>query len=113
MKVADAVSDYLTWCGVHGYAQGTLRARHYYLASFVSFLDERDVADVSEVSATVLDSYQRYLYHHKKADGSPLSFRTQSQRLIPVKGLFAWLTRSELLRFDPSLGLVLPKSEHR
>ena len=113
MKVADAVNDYLTWCGVHGYAPGTLRARHYYLASFVNFLDERDVADVSEVSATVLDSYQRHLYHHKKADGRPLSFRTQSQRLIPVKGLFAWLTRSELLRFDPSLQLVLPKSEHR
>ena len=43
MKVTDAVTDYLTWCGVHGYAEGTLRARRYYLASFASFLDERDV----------------------------------------------------------------------
>lgn len=113
MKVTDAVTDYLTWCGVHGYAEGTLRARRYYLASFVSFLDEREVLDVTDVTATVLDSYQRHLYHQKKADGRPLSFRTQSQRLIPVKGLFAWLTRSEVLSFDPSLSLVLPKTEHR
>jgi integrase/recombinase XerD len=113
MRVTDAVADYLTWCGVHGYAEGTLRARRYYLASFVSFLDERDVLDVADVTATVLDSYQRHLYYQKKADGRPLSFRTQSQRLIPVKGLFAWLTRSEVLSFDPSLSLVLPKTEHR
>jgi integrase/recombinase XerD len=113
MRVTDAVTDYLTWCGVHGYAEGTLRARRYYLASFVSFLDERDVLDVADVTATVLDSYQRHLYYQKKADGRPLSFRTQSQRLIPVKGLFAWLTRSEVLSFDPSLSLVLPKTEHR
>jgi integrase/recombinase XerD len=53
------------------------------------------------------------LFHQKKRDGSPLSFLTQAQRLIPVKGLFAWLAQSGHLAFDPSLSLVLPKREHR
>jgi integrase/recombinase XerD len=113
MKTADAATDYLTWCAVHGYSEGTLRARRYYLASFLSFLDERELFDVESVTPSALDSYQRHLYHQKKTNGLPLSFRTQAQRLIPVKGLFAWLTRTGVLPYDPSISLVLPKVEHR
>ncbi len=113
MKTSDAVTDFLTWCAVHGYAEGTLRARRYYLASFVAFCDERELFDVASISPSALDSYQRHLYHQKKANGLPLSFRTQSQRLIPVKGLFAWLTRTGELAYDPSIALALPKVEHR
>jgi len=113
MKTSDAVADFLTWGAVHGYSKDTLRARHYYLSSFVAFLDERELRDVTDVTPSVLDSYQRHLYHQKKVNGEPLSFRTQAQRLIPVKGLFAWLARSGALAFDPALSLVLPKTEHR
>jgi integrase/recombinase XerD len=113
VKTVDAVTDFLTWCAVHGYSEGTLRARRYYLASFVAFLDSREVFDVASVSPRVLDSYQRHLFHQKKVNGLPLSFRTQAQRLIPVKGLFAWLARSGELAFDPSIALALPKVEHR
>ena len=38
-----------------------------------------------------LESYQRHLFHHKKANGAPLSFRTQAQRIIAVKSFFAWM----------------------
>jgi integrase/recombinase XerD len=113
VKTSDAVTDFLTWCAVHGYSEGTLRARRYYLASFVAFLDSREMFDVASVTPSVLDSYQRHLYHQKKANGLPLSFRTQAQRLIPVKGLFAWLARTGELAYDPSISLALPKVEHR
>lgn len=113
MKTSDAVTDFLTWCAVHGYSEGTLRARRYYLAAFVAFCESRELYDVASVTASVLDSYQRHLYHQKKANGLPLSFRTQAQRLIPVKGLFAWLTRTGELSYDPAISLALPKVEHR
>ena len=113
MKTSDAVTDFLTWCAVHGYAEATLRARRYYLASFVEFCESRELFDVASVTASALDSYQRHLYHQKKANGLPLSFRTQAQRLIPVKGLFAWLARTGQLAYDPSIALALPKVEHR
>ena len=86
MKLSHAVTDFLTWCAVHGYAEGTLRARRYYLASFVAFCDERELFDVATISPSALESYQRHLYHQKKENGLPLSFRTQSQRLIPGEG---------------------------
>jgi integrase/recombinase XerD len=113
MRLDDAVAEHLTWLAVHGYATGTLRARRYYLASLVTFLESRDVTEVADVTTTLLDSYQRHLFHQKKRDGLPLSFLTQTQRLIPVKGLFAWLAQRGYLAFDPSLSLVLPKREHR
>ena len=42
-----------------------------------------------------------------------LTFRTQAQRLIPVKGFFAWLAAAGELPYDPASSLVLPKTEHR
>ena len=79
----------------------------------LTFLDERELFDVDQVTPSVLDSYQRHLYHQKKENGLPLSFRTQAQRMIPVKGLFAWLTRAGDLPYDPAISLVLPKVERR
>lgn len=67
----------------------------------------------SHVTPSILDSYQRHLLHHKKRDGQALSFRTQAQRLVPVKGLFSWLTRMGMLPFDPSASLMVPKTERR
>jgi integrase/recombinase XerD len=112
-SIDDAVTDYLSWLASHGYAAGTVRSRHYYLASLTEFLAGRDAHDVGQVTASLLESYQRHLFHHKKVDGQPLSFHTQSQRLVPVKGLFAWLARSGTIAFDPSISMVLPKTEHR
>jgi len=108
-----AVTDYLDWLVTHGYATSTVRTRRYHLASFAQFLADRDVDDPREVTPAHLDSYQRHLFHHKKRGGQPLSFRTQVQRLVPVKGLFAWLTRAGVIVIDPALQLVLPKAEHR
>jgi len=77
VKMTDAVTDYLSWCGVHGYSKATLRARRYYLASFLSFLDERELFDVESVTASVLDSYQPTL-PPEEDKRLPLSFRTQA-----------------------------------
>ena len=113
MRLTDAAREYLDWLAVHGYSAGTIRSRHYDLTALLAFFDARDVARTEDVTTTLLDSYQRHLFHLKKRDGSPLSFSTQSLRLIAVKGLFSWLAQSGDLALDPSLSLVLPKSAHR
>ena len=99
MKLDDAVREHLTWLAVHGYAAATLRVRRHYLASLVTFLESRDViggprrhaiARSTPTSATSFTS--------RSATGQPLSFLTQAQRLIPVKGFFAWLAQKRLPR---------------
>ena len=108
-----AAEDYLMWLSSHGYAQTTVANRRHHLDDLVEFLAERDMAEPKAVSFTALESYQRHLFHHKKRDGAPLSFRTQAQRIIGAKGFFSWMTSHGLIALDPASGIVLPKAEHR
>jgi len=109
----EAIADHLVWLASHGYAPATLTGRRHHLVAMSAFFAEREVTDPIKVTPNLLDSYQRHLFHHKKRDGKPLSFRTQAQRLIPVKGFFAWLARMGTIPYDPAASLVLPKTEHR
>lgn len=111
--LAAAAEEYLGWLATHGYAKTTLAGRTHHLKDLVDFLAERDITDPSAVTFPALESYQRHLYHHRKTNGAPLSFRTQAQRIIPVKAFFAWLTTHRHIPVDPAVGLVLPKAEHR
>ena len=113
LSVQVAVREHLAYLATHGYATSTIHTRGYYLDALVRFLAELEVTNVADVTLAHLDSYQRHLFRHKKANGQPLSFRTQAQRLIPVKALFAWLARQEVLSVNPALSLELPKTEHR
>jgi len=105
-----AAEDYLMWLSSHGYAQTTVANRRHHLDDLVEFLAERDMAEPKAVSFTALESYQRHLFHHKKRDGAPLSFRTQAQRIIGAKGFFSWMTSHGLIALDPASGIVLPKA---
>jgi len=112
--LARAVAEHLDWLAVHAYAQTTIRARGYHLAQLVGFLHDLDLTDPAQVSFAALESYQRHIHRQRNTrTGGPLSFRTQAQRLIPVKMFFAWLTARGQLPLDPATGLLLPKTEHR
>lgn len=108
-----ATSDYLTHLAAHGYAATTVRGRRYHLDELTRFLEARDLIDPRQVTPSVLESYQRHLFHHQKRDGTALSFRTQAQRLVPVKSFFSYLAKSGAIGFDPAIGLTLPKTERR
>jgi integrase/recombinase XerD len=113
VTINDALEDHLLWLAAHGYAPTTLVVRRHHLFALATFLIERDVTEPRQVTPTLLDAYQRHLFHYKKVDGQPLSFRTQAQRLIPVKGFFAWMSQMGRIEVDPAASLVLPKTEHR
>jgi integrase/recombinase XerD len=109
----EAVESYLEDLAVHGYALSTLRSRRHSLTGFVSFLQEWCAADAEAVTPVLVDAYQRHLYLHRSRHGEPLSFRTQAQRLIAVRGFFSFLAARGTLAYDPSSGLRLPRAEHR
>ncbi len=96
-----ATSEYLTDLAAHGYASTTTRGRRYHLDGLIRFLEARDLNDPRQVTPSVLESYQRHLFHHQKRDGTALSFRTQAQRLVPVKGFFSYLAKTGAIVFDP------------
>ncbi len=108
-----AVEDHLLWLRSHGYASSTVANRARHLGALAQFFAELGIDDPAQVGFAGVESYQRHLFHHKKRDGSPLSFRTQAQRLIPVRVFFSWLSSQGRIGVDPSIGVVLPNAEHR
>ena len=112
-ELETAVGEFLEWMRVRGYSEHTVKTRGLYLSYFAAWLAERGVTRPREVTKPILDRYQRYLYHYRKKDGAPLSFRSQHGRLVPVRALFRWLAKSNRLLYNPASELELPKLEQR
>ncbi len=103
------VRAYLEAQRVRGLTDMTIEKREWTLLRFVEWCHERGVTRPEEVTKPILERYQRMLYHHRREDGSPLSFRTQYQLLAAVRYLFRWLVRQNFVPSNPASDLDLPK----
>jgi len=104
---------YLDALRVLNYSEKTVESRAHHLREFVKWAHERSLARPSEVTKPTLERYQRHLYHHRKKDGQPLSFRSQHGALVPVRAFFKWLCRQNFLLSNPASDLELPRAEKR
>ena len=107
------VEEFCDWMGAHGYSPRTIHNRRRQLSALVTWLAERGVTRPVEVTRPMLERYQRWLFHYRKKDGEPLSFRSQSQRLLPIRAFFRWAARSNVVLYNPASEIELPKVEHR
>ena len=90
-----------------------MEIRRRMLSRFILWCDERDLDRPQDITRPILERYRRYLYHYRKANGEPLSFATQQQRLVPLKAFFQWLTKENYLLYNPASELELPKVHRR
>jgi integrase/recombinase XerD len=111
MPIESDVRDYLGWMEVHNYARTTVACRMRYLGYFVTFAASHEVAEVNAVHLELLLDYQRALFAHRKRNGKPLSFGTQSQRLIPIVQFFSWLRRERRIELNPAAELLMPRPD--
>jgi integrase/recombinase XerD len=107
------VDEFGEWMGAHGYSPRTIDNRRVMLSYLVDWLAERGVTRPVEVTRPMLESYQRALFHYRKRDGDPLSFRSQSQRLLAVRAFFKWAARQRHLLHNPASEIELPRAERR
>ncbi|TQV82647.1 site-specific tyrosine recombinase XerC [Exilibacterium tricleocarpae] len=61
----------------------------------------------------MIERYQRALYYYRKANGEPLSFRSQHSRLTALRAWFKWLSKQNYLLYNPAADIDLPKLEKR
>lgn len=104
---------YLEWLRVRNYSGRTIDNRQSYLGFFISWCEARSITRPQEVTRPILERYQRHLFHLRKANGKPLSFRAQFSRLIPIRALFRWLMKQNALLANPAADLELPRLERR
>src|ERR1043165_8295768 len=112
-ELRSRVAQFLEWSAGVGYSSDTIRISETTLEWFLRFCDERSVSAPRDVTRTVIDRYQQYLYHHRKANGEPLSYGSQVNRLNPVRAFCKWLVRENLLLYDPAAALVLVRPPKR
>ncbi|MDE3032068.1 MAG: site-specific tyrosine recombinase XerC [Acidobacteriota bacterium] len=104
---------YLEHLGVRNYSPRTIETREAYLRYFIQWCDERSLTRPQQIDRPILERYQRHLFYYRKADGEPLTTRSQHTRIIPLRHWFRYLTREGHLLYNPAADLELPRLEKR
>jgi integrase/recombinase XerD len=100
---------YLQHLAVKGFAESTLRVRRVHLEMFLTWCARSRTTVPAQVSRTLIETYQCYLFDYRKRDGKPLAVASQHSRLAPLKVWFKWLARRNYLPQDPASELELPR----
>lgn len=91
------------------YSAKTLDMHRWSLKSFISWCHERDLRAPEVITKPILESFQRWLYRYRQANGKPLGVTTQRNRLGAVQRFFAWMCRENRLDANPAADLELPR----
>jgi integrase/recombinase XerD len=62
-----------------------------------------------EVTRTVLEAWQRYLFHYRKKNGEPLHHTAQHDRIVPLRVWFKWMARNHYILHNPASEIELPR----
>jgi len=112
-SLAGLLARYLLWMETHHYARGTVSVRRITLSKFLLWCEERSVTAAADVTAEMLQRYQRHLFYYRKRNGRPLSVSSQAHWLTALRSWFAWMARERLLEHNPAARMQLPRQEKR
>jgi integrase/recombinase XerD len=104
---------YLAYLAEKSYSPRTIEIRDVYLRYFIAWCDERGLTKPRQIDRPILERYQRYLFYYRKANGEPLSTRSQHARLLPIRHCLQWLVKQNHLLYNPAADLELPRLEKR
>jgi integrase/recombinase XerD len=109
LSLESALARHLAHLRAQGYTPATVDSRAWILGLFRAWGSERGVSLLIEVTPPIVARYQRHLAQHRKADGQPLSSRTQRTRLVPLRTFGRWAEREKLLAQNPVAELIMPR----
>jgi integrase/recombinase XerD len=96
------------WEAVVAYSAQTIRAQRHALRRFIAWADERGLSKPHDITRPILERYQRHVYHHRKANGQPLTVSAQLGLVLPLQAWFKWLTKQNHILYNPAADLDLP-----
>jgi len=107
--LASLIDEWFRRLEERAYSARTIESRKWALRMFLRWAEERDLRRPEQITRPILESYQRWLFHYRQADGRPLGGTTQRCRLGAVQGFFAWLCKDNRLVANPAADLELPR----
>ena len=102
--LAALLAEHLNALRVQDYSEHTVRNRNVHIGFFLDWCAERGLIEPTEITRPVLERYQRHLFHYRKSNGEPLSFRSQHTRLVALRVWFRWMTRQNHILHNPASG---------
>lgn len=111
--LASLIDEWFRYQAERAYSQRTIEARTWALRTFLRWAEERDLRRPQQLTKPILESYQRWLFHYRKADGKPLGVTTQRGRLGALQNFFTWLCRENALAANPAADLELPRKPNK
>lgn len=103
------VERYLEWTKIKAYSEETTKIRRQSLSRFLAWCEEREIGRASEITKPILESYQRYLYNYRKKDGRELTISSRYAHVVSLCQFFRYLSKYNLILFNPASELELPK----
>lgn len=101
------------WQEEKDYSHHTIDARERTLRVFAAWAAERGLIRPQEVTKPILERWQRHLFLYRKADGEPLTTRSQIAHTQPLKAFFRWLARDNHILYNPASELEMPRIGRR
>ena len=113
LALTPLLAAYLAHLRVVNLSKWTVVNHENALQFFLGWCRERGVARATEVTRPMILQYQRYVFHYRNDKGEALGFSTQLKRVTSVIGMFKWLTRENVIPFNPATEIDLPKVPKR
>ena len=104
---------YMSHLEVIGQTPRTRQTTDSAIRTFISWCDQRELHDPSDVTPSMIERYQRHLFYYRKANGKPLAFNSQRSMLGPIRGLFKWLTKTGAIKENPTLDMQMVRKPQR
>jgi len=107
------VARFVEQMQVLGWSPRTVDGYQSQVRFFLAWLDEEtDVEELTGITPEILHAYQTHLYGWSDENGRSLSIATQAARLSVVRSFFRYLVKSDVLLYDPSASIELPKRKN-
>ncbi len=103
------IDQHLAAMQAKNYSADTVSTRRMTLGYFLDWCSDRALDDPASITRPILESYQRWMFQHRKANGEPLTFHTQNQRLRAIQGFFKWLTKQNHILHNPASEIECPR----
>jgi len=100
---------YCEWMSVNNYSPQTIYHRREVLRYLVKWCEVRDITRPEQLTKSLIERYQRYVYHYRKDNGKPLCIQTQRIRITAIKMFCQYLVKTGYLTNNPVSEIELPK----
>jgi len=106
------IEEHVQALSARNFAATTVRTRRRDLQRFAAWCAGSDLAHPRALTLPILERYRQRVYETTRADGRPLGWGAQAQKLVAVKQFLRWATRLGHVPFDAGVALELPRRPH-